>query len=65
MTSTGALPVACRSRRQAMNRPSGETRGPSKSYSGTDSSTRRLPLATSIVTSSQCDSPAGPTATTR
>jgi len=42
-----------------MNRPSGEIRGLSKSHSGADSSTRRLPLATSIVTSSQCDSPAG------
>src|SRR6185437_13729211 len=57
--STGRWPVACRSRRQAMYRPSGETRGFSKSYSGTDSSTRRLPLATSIATSSQRDSPAG------
>ena len=63
--STGLRPVACRSRRQAMYRPSGETRGLSKSYPGTDSSTRRLPLATSIATSSQRDSPAGSTATTR
>ena len=57
--SIGRRPVACRSRRQAMICPSGETRGLSKSYSGTDSSTRRLPLATSIATSSQRDSPAG------
>ena len=57
--STGRRPVACRSRRQAMICPSGETRGLSKSYSGTDSSTRRLPLVTSIATSSQRDSPAG------
>ena len=55
----GRSAVACLSRWQTMNRPSGETRGLEKSNSGTDSSTRRLPLATSIMTSSQCDSPAG------
>ena len=59
VTSTGRPGVAWVSRVHAMNRPSGETRGLEKSNSGTLSSTRRLPLATSIITSSLCDSPAG------
>ena len=57
--STGRSAVPCCSRRQATNRPSGETFGLPKSNPDADSSTRRLPLAVSMRTSSQCDSPAG------
>ena len=56
MISIGALPVACRSRRQAMYRPSGETRGFSKSYPGTDSSTPskiRIPVPDSRSSGSE------------
>ena len=57
--SGGRSGVVCVSRWQTMNRPSGETRGASKLYSGALSSTRRFPVATSIMTSSACDCPAG------
>ena len=57
--SGGRSGVVCVSRWQTMNRPSGETRGPEKLYSGALSSTWRFPVATSIMTSSACDCPAG------
>ena len=59
MTSEGLSGVFWVSRRQTASRPSGETRGLSKLYSGALSSTWRFPLATSIMTRSACESPAG------